>query len=433
MTAKAEETQKPVRRIFFLILKIFLSITISFFVGIISPQGWTVVPVPFSPYFINVWIQNIFSVVTFLVVFYLSTKGIYRVNQLQKLWNAVKGEITKSLQLELVVGIILSLAASFLVYLIAFSISFGSVSQSFAWAAFVFMLIILVLARRKIKYISELTNGIQEISRGNLHYQVPVKGNDELNILARNINLMSIELIEKIEDEKRSERTKNELISNMSHDLKTPLTTIIGFLTLLKDKKYEDTAMLDDYVLKAYSKSLKLKKLVGDLFEYTKLSNEAIVINKSLINIVELIEQQLGEMSVLAKENNLCFQKSFSDEVIQMNIDSDLMARALENILSNAIKYSYKDLTGKIDVSVTKYADRITIAVENEGDTIPTELLPLLFDRFYRVDMSRNSRIAGSGLGLAIAKSIIDLHNGSIFAESEANKIKIVINLYNQL
>lgn len=105
------------------------------------------------------------------------------------------------------------------------------------------------------------------------------------------------------------------------------------------------------------------------------------------------------------------------------------MARTFENILSNSIKYSYKELNSKIKVSINEDRGHVTISIENQGDTIPTEILPLLFERFYRVDESRNSKISGSGLGLAIAKSIVELHDGTISAESEANRVKINVVL----
>ncbi len=154
--------------------------------------------------------------------------------------------------------------------------------------------------------------------------------------------------------------------------------------------------------------------------------------NKSRVNLIDLIEQQIGEISILAKQNNLSFVKSFSQPNILIDIDSDLMARVFENVFSNAIKYSYKDFPGTVQVTVTKEADAVSIMIENQGDTIPTELLPLLFERFYRVDASRNSRISGSGLGLAIAKSIVDLHNGKIYAESEVNTIRVGVVLPNK-
>ncbi|HHY28289.1 MAG TPA: HAMP domain-containing protein, partial [Desulfitobacterium dehalogenans] len=354
---------------------------------------------------------------------------------LNNLFSWIKGVCLKSLGLELFIFNLASLLGAGLVFIVLKLLppglrpSFWFLPSSVILSIFAFFIINSLLIKNKVNYLKEIAGGILEISKGNLDFTVAVKGNDEFKVLAQNINYMSAELKSKIEDEKRAEKTKNELITNVSHDLKTPLTTIIGYLSLLNDKKYETQDHLDEYLGKAYAKSLKLKKLIEDLFEYTKLSNGIIQVNKSSINLIELIEQQIGEISLLAKQNNLCFVKSFSHPTIEVEVDSDLMARVFENIFSNAIKYSYKDLPGDIVVHIRKEGNKVTVLIENQGDTIPTELLPLLFERFYRVDESRNSRMPGSGLGLAIAKSIVELHDGDIYAESEANKIRVCIVL----
>ncbi len=331
--------------------------------------------------------------------------------------------------MEVFVANVISILVAGSVYLIAFNITDWHMFISLLWAVPAYILVFHLLTRRKIKYIKEITTGIQEISKGNLDFKVAERGNDEFKILAKNINKMSVELKNKIEDERRAEQTKNELITNVSHDLKTPLTTIIGYLTLVKDKNYDGEVTMNDYIERAYLKSLRLKKLIEDLFEFTKITNGVIRVNKTTVNIVELIDQLLGEMSILAKQNNLSFEIECSSPEIYVDVDSDLMARTFENILSNSIKYSYKELNSKIFVSIIQNRGKVILSFENQGDTIPTEVLPLLFERFYRVDKSRNSKMSGSGLGLAIAKSIVELHDGTISAESEANRVKINVEL----
>jgi Signal transduction histidine kinase len=378
----------------------------------------------------GIWVDShvVYTVVVFIVLSYATFKREIAFRFIRQFFSRVMGQISKSIEAQMLSVSILSVIASAAVFLII-QIMTNARLISISCAILVFIFVTVTMVRKKTGYIREIISGIHEISGGNLDYMVEIKGNDELRDLAGNINQMSVMLKDKIEDEKRAEKTKNELITNMSHDLKTPLTTIIGYLTLINDKNYESPDVMEDYVGRAYSKSLKLKKLIEDLFEYTKLSNGVMKVNKAPVNLVELMEQQLGEMSVLAKQNKLVFERSYSENNIQVNVDSDLMARAFENILSNAIKYSYRELSGSIRVKITKNAKDVTVVVENEGDTIPTELLPLLFERFYRVDASRNSRVAGSGLGLAIAKSIVGLHGGSIFAESESNLIRVYMAL----
>lgn len=337
--------------------------------------------------------------------------------------------IMRNINIEVFVANVVSILAAGIIYYIVYNFTYGHALTALLWAIPVYILFFHFLTREKIKYIREITAGIQEISKGNLDFKVAEKGNDEFRILAKNINKMSAELKNKIEDERRAEKTKSELITNVSHDLKTPLTTIIGYLTLVKDKNYDEEKTMSDYIERAYSKSLRLKKLIEDLFEYTKISNGVIKVNKTNVNIAELMDQLLGEMSILAKQNNLSFETEYSGAEIYVDVDSDLMARAFENILSNSIKYSYKELNSKVNISIIEHTGGITLTFENQGDTIPTEVLPLLFERFYRVDKSRNSKVSGSGLGLAIAKSIVELHGGTISAESEANRVKIIVEL----
>lgn len=368
-----------------------------------------------------------YGIIIFILCFFLGNKKILRI-----IHGFIQKYIMRNINIEMFIANLNSILAAVIVYFIVFfGFAYNDIGKSLLWAVPVYILVFHLLTRKKIKYIKEITAGIQEISKGNMDFKVQEKGNDEFSILAKNINKMSIELKNKIEDERRAEKTKSELITNVSHDLKTPLTTIIGYLTLVKDKNYDGEKTMDDYIERAYSKSLRLKKLIEDLFEYTKISNGVIRINKTNVNIVELMDQLLGEMSIIAKQNNLSFETNYSSPEIYVNVDSDLMARTFENILSNSIKYSYKELNGKVMISITEHEGGITLTFENQGDTIPTEVLPLLFERFYRVDKSRNSKVSGSGLGLAIAKSIVELHGGTISAESEANRVKVIVELNN--
>ena len=291
----------------------------------------------------------------------------------------------------------------------------------------VFIILLLLIISVKTNYIKEITRGILEISKGNLDFHIKAKGNDELKVLAENINSMSNQLKCKINDERIAEKTKSDLITNVSHDLKTPLTSIIGYLTLLKDRKYESSDQMNEYINKSYIKSQRLQKLIIDLFEYTKLNNGAIKLNKTEVNLVELLDQLIGELTIIAEKNNLTFKKCFTDNEIIVSIDSNQMVRVFENILINAIKYSSGQ--GKIYVKALKQYGRVIVMIENEGDTIPEEDLTLLFDRFYRVEKSRMSQTGGSGLGLAIAKSIVELHGGEIWAESCNQRIRIYVRL----
>ena len=287
------------------------------------------------------------------------------------------------------------------------------------------VLLIYILTRRKTKYIKEICSGIEIISQGNLDYRIDKKGVDELSILSDKINSMSIDLKNIMEEERNAQRFKSELITNVSHDLRTPLTSLIGYIQLADNDK---TSLKDKekFTKIALQKSNKLKNLINDLFEYSKLESGGIKLEKEDVNIIEIIEQSIGELSILAGERNITFHKDFSNSII-LNIDPNKIGRVFENIISNAVKYSTEGST--VNISVFEKSDGVIITFENTIDEEFEENAEILFDRFYRADKARNSEQGGSGLGLAIAKNIIELHGGRIWAESEEKIFRINIKL----
>lgn len=289
-----------------------------------------------------------------------------------------------------------------------------------------FFLLFYAFTIRKMNYIKEISQGLVNISKGNLEYRVPLKGKDELSSLAENINYMSKTLKNKIEEERRAETTKNELITNVSHDLRTPLTSIIGYLGLIKERKYEDNQQLDEYSNIVFNKSEKLKVLMDDLFEYTKMTNKGINLIKHRVVINELISQLIEEFVPIFSENSLELEKEFIDKKIQITLDPDKTVRVFENLLMNALKYSYKP--GKVKVKIYKDSDNAVVCIENKGENISKKELEKLFDRFYKVDKSRTSELGGSGLGLAIAKSIVEIQGGSIWVECKDENIYFFVS-----
>lgn len=290
-----------------------------------------------------------------------------------------------------------------------------------------FILLFILITNSKMKYIEEISLGLKEISTGNLSYRVETRGKDELCNLAGNINFMAEEIELMIEKERKAEKTKNELITNVSHDLRTPLTSVMGYLGLIRDKKYENEEQIEEYLQIASAKAEKLKVLIEDLFEYTKLTNEGVGLRIEEVNINELVEQLLEELMPIFDENNIEVNKNITNEKILLNIDGDKIVRVFENILMNAVKYGYKP--GEVSVSVYKGDSKAVISISNRGEHIASEDLDKLFDRFYRVDKARTTESGGSGLGLAIAKSIVKLHNGEIWAKCEGNLITFTVEL----
>lgn len=286
--------------------------------------------------------------------------------------------------------------------------------------------IMYIFVNSKVSYIKKIVKGSKEFSQGNLKFRIDEKGKDELQTLANAMNDMAKKLEENIEKDKAEERFKTELITNVSHDLRTPLTSLIGYIQLLDNKTIDDKNK-DKYIKISLQKAYRLKNLLEDLFEYSKLECGQIKLNKSLVNIVEVIEQSIGELFMEAKNKNMTFNKNFHKSKIMANIDSQKIARVFENIIGNGIKYGKENTT--IDIVVCEEKEDIIITFENyctEGEIKDTSKI---FERFYRGDQSRNSKVAGSGLGLAIAKDILELHQGKIWAEINMDKFKVFIKI----
>lgn len=346
-----------------------------------------------------------------------------------------------SFKWRLLINITLSYLVAFLIYSIL-GIIFDRIipiavpnemryALCYAISFIVFVEIFFKLIDFTIEYIRKLRRSIQHVTSGNYGVQCEVEYDDELGSLAANINVLSKTLLAKekeseklkekeraaLDIERNAERQKNELITNVAHDLRTPLTTIVGYLELIKD----DTALSKEDVHKysgiAYEKSIRLQEMMDDLFEFTKLDNADIKLNKSMINLSGLIMQMTDEFYPSFKDCNITPIVDLPEENIYVQGDGQLLARVFDNLISNALKYGYHNTDLKIEVSGDeKYA---TVKVINHGDTIASEDIPLLFNKFYRTDSSRNSKTGGTGLGLAITKNIVDLHHGDISVTSD--------------
>lgn len=288
----------------------------------------------------------------------------------------------------------------------------------------IFLITFVLLVNRKVKYIKFLTKEVKVIKNEGFGKTIKVRGGDELAELCKSINNMSLELGEKIENEKRLENNKNELITNISHDLKTPLTSIIGYLELLNDKDI-DEKVRDEYISIAYNKSLRLKSLVNELFEYTKLASNDIKLEKNRINISILLNQAVGESIINFSEKNIDVVLDNQYNEAYCNIDAVQIIRVFENLIKNAEKYS--DPHSKFKVSLKIINKKIIISFINKCEKLEEEDLNRFFERFYRQDKSRNKE--GTGLGLAIVKRIIDLHEGDIIAKKIGDNIKFEVIL----
>lgn len=308
-----------------------------------------------------------------------------------------------------------------------FDSTIGVIPISIIIGLVLFIIFFFIFTKKSIYYLEEINLGLKLIAGGNLNNKIPIRTEDELGQLASNINSMSQHLKKSIEEERNADKTKNELITNVSHDLRTPLTSIIGYLGLISNDEYKDEVSLRYYIDIAYNKSLELQSLIDELFEFTKISYGGIKLNKEKIDIGQLIEQLVEEfIPTLNNAGVECRITSANEKSIIMG-DGNLLVRVFENLLSNAIRYG-RD--GKyIDIEILGDKDNITINMINYGDDIPKLDLPHIFERFYKVDKSRAKTDYGTGLGLAIAKSIIELHEGDIAVYSQNRKTEFKVRL----
>lgn len=289
--------------------------------------------------------------------------------------------------------------------------------------------IYLLLMKKKINSISEIINTTNIMANGDLNQTIQTESKDEIGKLGDNINSIVSQLRNITIEERRAQQTKTDLITNVSHDLRTPLTSIIGYLGLIEEDKYKDEVELRYYTTIAYEKSKNLNILINDLFELTKMQNNAIKLDKIDINLVELLGQIVSQFEYDFNQENIKVRTDFSEDRLIVNVDPSKLVRAFENLINNAMKYGND---GKyIDIVTRKQDNMAMVKIINYGDPIPILDLPHIFDRFYRVERSRNRNDGGSGLGLAITKNIIDLHGGSIKVES--NSISTVFEVRLQL
>ena len=291
----------------------------------------------------------------------------------------------------------------------------------------VFAVTFLLLQGRSMSYISKISTAMRNISDGDLNTTVEVVGDDEFADMPANLNRMVEEIRVLMDKERESERTKNELITNIAHDLRTPLTSIIGYLELLSNTAQMDPDMKKKYIDITYTKAKRLQKLIEDLFGFTKLNYGKISMRVSKVDIVKLLSQLLEEFYPAFMDKGLAYELKSNVPSKVIKADGNLLARLFDNLINNAIKYGTE---GK-RILVKVHADQtiVTVSVTNYGYVIPKDELPLLFDKFYRVEQSRSANTGGTGLGLAIAKNIVDMHGGTISVASDLKGTVFTVKL----
>ncbi|MFC4098614.1 sensor histidine kinase [Paenibacillus xanthanilyticus] len=292
-----------------------------------------------------------------------------------------------------------------------------------------FVITFYLLNYRKMRRFQLINASLGELAKGNLSVRLNTRGKDELGLIAGNINAMAEQLERQLRQERQTERAKMELITGVSHDLRTPLTSIIGYLDLLRSRSYRDEAEHDRFVQNTYNKTLQLKKLIDDLFDYTRLSSGDIRLDIRRVDMKALLGQLLTEYEPLAIERGLTLQTSLPAESVPADVDPEKIVRAIDNLLMNALKFSV--VPGEVRVMLTAEPKRMRIVVENEGEPITEEQERKLFERFYKADEARSGAAnrEGSGLGLSIARQIAALHGGEIALTHRAGHFAFALAL----
>ncbi|WP_243446389.1 HAMP domain-containing sensor histidine kinase [Romboutsia weinsteinii] len=283
------------------------------------------------------------------------------------------------------------------------------------------------IVSKKFKYIENISKNIQNITEGNLNYKLEIKGNDEISSLARSINNITNGLEAALQNQIKSEKMKTELITNVSHDLKTPLTSIVNYVDIIKNNDLDESTM-KDYINILDRKSQRLKTLIEDIFEASKLSSGDIEINLKKTDVKELLIQSIVELEDKIGQSNLDFNINVPDESIFTLIDGNKTWRVFENLIGNIIKYSMSNTRVYIDMFTDKNTVFITFKnISNHKLNIKADEL---LERFRRGDVSRSTD--GSGLGLSIANSISELQDSSMSIDIDGDLFKVTLK-FNQI
>ena len=290
----------------------------------------------------------------------------------------------------------------------------------------IFIIISFLVIRNSNKNMEDIIVAMDKVMK---NPEQDVKLSNELIILENRLNRIRVDILTNKNKAKEEVQKRNDLLMYIAHDLKTPLTSVIGYLNLLEDEKQISKDIQEKYINIALKKSLRLEELINQFFEITRYNLQEIPIIKNKIDLSILLDQLLDEFYPMLQEKNLKYVINKPKQISFLG-DGDKLARAFGNIIKNAINYSYENTNIEIDVEQNE--DAIKLSFRNKWDKIPDYKLDKIFEKFYRVDEARTTTTGGIGLGLAITKHIIELHNGSISVKNDDELIEFYI-VFNML
>lgn len=267
--------------------------------------------------------------------------------------------------------------------------------------------------------IKKLQTAAQNIKDGNLDFTIEAENRDEIGELCRNFEGMRQRLKESAEEKIEGERENKVLISNISHDLKTPITAIKGYVEGIMDGVADTPEKQDKYIRTIYNKANEMDRLINELTLYSKIDTNRIPYNFKRINVADYFNDCVEEVGLDLEAKNIKLTYiNYADADVLIIADPEQLRRVINNIIGNSIKYLDKE-QGFINIRIRDVGDFIQIEIEDNGKGIAGKDLPYIFDRFYRTDASRNSATGGSGIGLSIVRKIVEDHGGKIWANSK--------------
>lgn len=284
-----------------------------------------------------------------------------------------------------------------------------------------------ILSIRLTNRIRQIQVAAQSVTKGNLNVHLSILGRDEVADLATTFNQMTIQLSNADRKQREVDNLKRDLISWIGHDLQTPLASIRAIIEALADGMVEDQATMHRYLSTAQKEIKTLSILIDDLFQMSQLETGGLPLNKEPNSMTDLVSDTLESFSELANQKGISLNGDVSPEVDPVLMDGQRIGRVLNNLLSNALRYSQEG--GKIELRAFSNPESVQVEVSNTGEEIGEEDLPYIFERFYRGEKSRSRSTGGSGLGLAISKGIIEAHGGHIAVESRPGLTRFYFTL----
>ncbi|AVK63836.1 two-component sensor histidine kinase [Lactobacillus sp. CBA3606] len=284
-----------------------------------------------------------------------------------------------------------------------------------------------LIRRYKQMQLRHIISELHYIAAGHFDHRINFNLTGDTQRVVESVNALVDSAIHSMDEEREIERSKDALITNVSHDIRTPLTSIIGYLGLIENHQYQSEADLIKYTHIAYTKATQMKSLVEDLFEYTKVRQTETPLNISRLNLTAMLEQLAASFELEANKKQLTISVETGPAPIYLEADAEKLGRVFNNLITNAFKYG--DGAKKVILQAEQRGPEVVIHVTNDGKRIPADSLGLLFERFYRVEESRSKATGGSGLGLAIAQSIVTHHGGYIYAQSDDELTSFVMHL----